>query len=57
MRAFLAILLLASGLLGLSGCTSDPFDPAIDFMQNSPNSCGQGGETSSVGCHSHPRSH
>lgn len=46
MRTTLLALAIAAGLgslSGLAGCTSNPNDPAIQAMNNPPNSCGPGG--------------
>ncbi len=58
MRAFLIVFALASGLAGLSGCTTDG-DPnnaaAIYAMNNPPNACGSGGTNDINACESNHR--
>ncbi|MCX5493483.1 hypothetical protein OSH11_02075 [Kaistia dalseonensis] len=58
MRSFIILLAMAGSLTGLSslaGCTTNPNDPAIQAMNNPPNSCGPGGTANINDCSSSNR--
>jgi hypothetical protein len=56
MRSFFILLTVASGLAGLSGCTSTGDSAAALYaMNNPPNSCGSGGTNDINACASNHR--